>query len=469
MTVSDVLDKVTLLQREASAFLRIDTLNMACRPVLCWLCLLLSMAAFSAQARSPDFSPLVDSSIEKVVTTQESDNFERIAAREFGINGLGRQLAEYNEMPYKTVFAKGVEIKVPISFKPRDDFAEAVFKKGEVLVYPGGSQQAAIDITLPFKVHVNDLIKTGDVGFVSLRFSSGTRVNIQPMSQVVVNKLSCLDKDDQCVVDLDAKAGGVYVDVENREKQPTQFIINTPYASAAVRGTVFDFDVSETEMLVGVTEGSVDIQSTVGEVSLPTGLGVKTVKDEGPQDPVPLLVGPRFANYASRITPEDTITWGADPKAAGYLLSLTEQPLGNREQYRESTSSTTHSIQQTESGAYFLNVRGLDSEGFKGYASSTELNVVTMNTNVAGPNLALDDADTNQRYVELVSADSELELFEIQFSTSPDFAGIVSVDVPSGGGAVAGFEGERYFARARAVLSETEVSRFGPVLEIAAN
>lgn len=407
----------------------------------------------------------VDSSMEKIVKARANDTFSTIAVREFGSVSMGRLIAEYNNMDFSSVLAGGFEIRIPTHNTPKKDFAEVVFTKGDATIYFAGSSSASLQAKRSQKIYANDRILTGKGGFVSLRFATGTVINVQPGSDVTVEQLRCLNDNPECEININAKDGGVQADVKRRNDQTNRFIIDTPYASAAVRGTVFDFDASSEQLLVGVTEGQVDIRAANQEIELPEGLGVKAVAGQGPDRPVTLLAGPRFSAVAPRISSEDVIAWAVNDKARQYMVSLTREAASFAENYRTRSADAEHQVQTVPAGDYFLNVRATDSEGFKGFTSSKALKVVDIEKDRRGPSLEI-DTQNESVFVQLSDVPDTQETYEIQFSSLANFSDVVSVDVPYDGGAIAKFGEELFYARARIVVDESTVSRFGPVLEI---
>ncbi len=198
--------------------------------------------------------------ISRDVVVADGDTLSSIAARELGKAGYAPQLAEFNALVTNAPLIPGNIIRIPIHVPARGEFAQVVFVKGNVTASRAGDDavqtgSAQIAIERDMEVLSGDMIKTGSDGYVSIEFSSGSVVNMQPDTEAMLSRLNCLPGDDSCVIEIKTIKGKVTSNVERRDDQPVDFRISTPYASAAVRGTVFDIDAADV-LRIGVTEGS---------------------------------------------------------------------------------------------------------------------------------------------------------------------------------------------------------------------
>jgi len=190
----------------------------------------------------------VDSSLESIIRTVEGDTFATLGFKVFGSAAMGRLLAEYNELAFSTEFEAGQEIIIPTHVDAKNNFATVAFVKGDTTLHVAGSDQTTRSLSTGDQIYTTDVIVTGNSGFVSTVLSNGSVVNIQPDSRVILNELSCLPQDARCAFSMDSERGSLSSDVRTRDGQSNRFLIKTPYASAAVRGTIFDFDADARTM-----------------------------------------------------------------------------------------------------------------------------------------------------------------------------------------------------------------------------
>jgi len=272
---------------------------------------------------------------EKQILTTNGDSLSTISLREFGSVAFGRLIAEYNGLNFDAELSAGKTLKIPLSAILDVEGAVVVFSKGEAQVVVRGERSLKINVKIGEKIFARDVIKTSGDGFVSLSFPSGTVVNIQPNSLVELRELDCLEDSAECLISLDAQGGALSSNVRQRKKQPTRFRVKTPHASAAVRGTIFDIDANEEAMLLGVTEGEVDIMAQGKGAGVTQGLGVRTLAGQPPDPPIKLLAAPDFRRAPQRITEQDSVSWYRVEGADHYRLSIARDADGAQAIYRQ--------------------------------------------------------------------------------------------------------------------------------------
>lgn len=412
----------------------------------------------------------VDSSIEKIVQSGPGDTIAKIAVREFGTIGLSRLLAEYNEISPDATLLEGTEIIIPTHLEPKQNFATVIYVKGGATLHIAGSRHTVRMLEKNDRIYTTDLVITDETGFVSTRLSNGSVLNVQPESRVSLQSLQCLPQDAACQVQVDATEGSVAADVKKRVDQKNRFLISTPYASAAVRGTVFDFGADDSQMRVGVTHGEVEISAGPATASLPIGYGVLTDAGARPGDLITLLKAPGFSAAPARFAEEDVIGWNAVPGASGYQVSISSDSNGEQEIYRESVDSLLHPVRPLSPGEAYAIVRPVDKNQLKGFRARQALNIVAFDRGLPKPALAFENED-DAVYVFAQDASPD-SVIEVQFSLTEDFKELVSVDIPGNGGAKQLWDdATRYFARARLLDGDAAagevVGSYGNVLEIA--
>ena len=425
-------------------------------------------AALAQEQKSAraDQSKIVDSSVEKIVVTKAGDTFATLAFQEFGSVAMARLLSEYNKLSIKTVFEPGLEIIIPTHIEPKANFATVAFVKPGAVVQIAGSNETVRELKAGDPIYTTDVVVTNDSGFVSATLSNGSVINVQPQSRVSLRVLTCLPGDPDCTFTLQSDKGAVSADVQTRDGQTNQFRIETPYASAAVRGTIFDFEADDSELLVGVTEGEVAVSAQSDELSLPVGFGARTDANAGVGAPVQLLASPEFLPTLERLSEEDKVAWNAVAGAQGYLLTVSGDASGKQEIYRENLDNTVHDLRELPAGEAFVRVRSLDENRLRGFTGVRTLNIVDIDPELPRPELAMDQS-SDQIYVSLKDRAGSLN-HELQFSTESDFSQLVSVEIPPDGGAVQQLKpNTRFYVRARAIGDSSTVGGYSEAIEVA--
>jgi hypothetical protein len=114
---------------------------------------------------------------------------------------------------------------------------------------------AASPLSAGGNVHLNELVRTGDNSLARLAFLDDTNLSIGPRAQVRL---------DRFVYNPAGGAGSVVVRATQGamrfvtgSQRPQNYLIQTPIASIAVRGTVFDLYVQGDRIVVTLVSGTI--------------------------------------------------------------------------------------------------------------------------------------------------------------------------------------------------------------------
>ena len=309
----------------------------------------------------------------------EGDTFVRIARREYGSAALARPLAEFNEIPFDAPLAAGQIVRLPILVPARGETALVVFVKGAV-------RRATLALERGDLLAAGDEIRTGSDGFASIQFSSGSIVNLQPDTEATIERLACLESDDSCVVDIGTRRGELVLDVENRDDQPLEFRVTTPFASAAVRGTEFDVLLGEGELRAcGDRRGARRRGAAARASMLESGFGSLTREGEAPGQALPLPPSPVLRTVPARAAAGEAVVWFPLTGSVRYeaLLSLDEAGLQTRGRLLGRGVERLEIPDGIEPEDYYLTLRGVDANGLPGFRSVARLGLVDVDESVA--------------------------------------------------------------------------------------
>ena len=394
--------------------------------------------------------------ISRDVVAEAGDTPLAIARRELGSAAFARPLAEFNGLEPGDALTAGDVVRVPIHVPARGETARVAFVKGEV-------RRAGAPLVGDELIAAGDVVVTGPDGFVSILFSPGSVVNLQPNTSATIVRLSCLEDDDSCLIDVVTERGEIRSDVRERTGQPVDFRVSSPFASAAVRGTVFETVVGEDTLRAAVTEGALDVLAAGETVSLPTGFGSVTREGEPPGQPIELLPAPVFRNVPTRVAPGDRLSWFALTDAIAYtaLLSLDEE--GVRTVAEPSAIATRLELDpEIAPGDYYVSLRGIDASDLPGNVATVRVGVAAIDPDIS-PVATTITRDGGDFLVEVVDPPPGAPGFEVQVSLTEEFDDPLAVDVADTGRAVLRLEADVLYARARTLVDPTTVSAFGPV------
>ncbi len=405
---------------------------------------------------------------ERVVVVQPGETLSEIVEREIRSVVHWSAVARHNNIQDAASITAGQIIRIPLTFTRSTERAVVLFVKG-------GAERRSDDrsrgrdqrLKRGDEIRVGDDIRTDHNGFVSVEFSSGSIINVQPDSHISVINLACKESDENCIIELYAKKGGVQSRVNNRSNQPVEFKIETPSGSAAVRGTVFDIDTSSAKSATAVTRGKVDMQSQGITAGVDGGFGVVAVSGSAPSVPRALLEPPTMREMPVRFAKGDKLYWWKNAEAVAYNLAISRDEEATAVESSASVSDPRFVIPVVLQGQHYVHVRSVDSHGLKGMPATLPIKLVaTLPTAkapiVVGEFIGKDAAFTLQKGVGASAL-----TYEIQLADNPAFDQAESYDIDVGQGVVLVFSGgDELWARARAVFADFHVSKYSEAVRV---
>jgi len=378
-----------------------------------------------------------------------------IALRELGSAKLAERVANYNGVSLEKILKPGDTLMIPVTLPVRDEFATILYTKGDVEL--NGDEASTND-----EVRLNDVITTGSSGFASLSFQTGTLINLQPNTVARLVTLFCQPDDEMCVIEMAADQGTITTDVRKDGTQPTDFRVQTPYASAAVRGTIFDLTASPDGLKVGVTEGVVGLENDTSEIGLEEGFG-SVSKPGGPIGrPIALLPAPIFRFVPPRLAVGDRLRWFGLTDTEEYIVQITTSASGVGVVLDKTVDSDVLTLEDADlpAGDHTLWVRAVDPNGLKGFSSNSPIALAQLDDQLPAVKAAVVRED-NSYFISIVNPPTSAAGYEIQVASDAEFSDPVSVDIDQTGQAFIKRDGSTLFARARVLVNRTTVGPFG--------
>lgn len=422
------------------------------------------VSSVSAQNNNPSSSPVEFKDLP--VTVEPGDTFSRILSRELkSLDGWG-EVARYNKLESPDNLKPGDVIVIPAELLRLRNYATVVFVKG-VAQIQSLSDDGVAELKKGDRIYSGDLIKTDEDGFVSVSFNGGTSVNIQPESAMKINVLQCVEPEDACEISLESGEGQLGLDVQSVGfEKPTVFNIVTPYASAAVRGTRFDFDISDGNAL-GVTEGTVEISINGASNAIDIGKGVLAGAGRSIDELFDLLEEPELAlrDDASRVSDEDIINWQSVDDAATYIIAYAPSE-SMVDAFTSLSLSDTFTKPELPPGEAFISARAVADNGLRGFTSKKKLVSVAIDDRVDAPLL---DIVLSENEMEITAPGAPGDTVEVKIgnaiATLEDGVYVVTSQIiEMSGGETATLEVDRsqeWYLQGRNVIDESTVSPYG--------
>jgi len=127
---------------------------------------------------------------------------------------------------------------------------------GEVELKHAGAS-AFVPAQLGGEVGQNTVISTGFKGTAIIAVGSST-ITVRPLTRLTLSELQLNASAEK--LDMNLQAGRVKIDVKPPEGTKASFTVQSPSATASVRGTSFEFDTQN----LNVTEGTVSFKGVRG-------------------------------------------------------------------------------------------------------------------------------------------------------------------------------------------------------------
>lgn len=405
----------------------------------------------------------IDEDIQVVV--KEGDSLTAIVKTVMGSAGFWEEVAELNMLQRPNALRPGQVINFPKELVQERNFARIVFAKGQSTLNRF-VDDAEVPAEKGLQVYLGDVIETGRDGFVSLSFAGASLVNIQPDSRVQIVEFDCFDSEKPCIVNLVSELGQLNFDVRNVGfSKPPRYTVETPHLTAAVRGTGFDVDTTETSTL-GVTEGSVRASSGNFSAVIPTGKAAVAGEGRSVTTLIDLLPNPEYNRYI-RLSAEDYISWTPVENALRYKYVFAEnESLSDVIISRNAVEAYVPLL--SEAGQFYIGTRAVDENGIKGFRAIQRVEQVSIAAEIQAPELDIELSDNELKIVNTGNLTAEIHIGD-QLELSGDLSELIqydAYDLEAGETleVTVGNDSDIYIS-ARALVSSTVVSPYGSLYE----
>jgi len=219
-------------------------------------------------------------------------------------------------------------------------------------------------------VAVNEgaLLTTGTDGFVRLALPDGTHVAIPSNSRVRVDRLRSILLDGALDRALTLQTGRADSTVTPMSNPDSRYVITTPVASTAVRGTLFRvaYDAAAQQSSVGVLRGVVDVAGANNDRLVGVDQGViATRSGVGAAEtllPAPVLVHGEFPQTDASLRFEIAPV----PGAARYHLTLASDAAIAHPLLERTTTQPEVTTPSLPDGSYYAEVAAIAPSGLEG-------------------------------------------------------------------------------------------------------
>lgn len=276
-----------------------------------------------------------------------------------------QRLQEHNRIadPYR--LPPGSVVRIPLEWLNRQPAkARVVEVRGEATVMAG--KAAARKLAAGMRLGAGALLKTAADASLCLQFADGSRLVLQGGSELRLDRLSRYGRSGMIDTRLRLQRGRITNEVKPVAGPAAGFVVDTPSASSAVRGTRFRVEAGDTRTWTEVLEGGVAVSSQRRSALVGRGYGAVVEAGAGSVKAVPLLPAPDLSALPPADRHTTGVSWPALAGAVRYRVQVGTQPDFSTLVADLRVDAPRIQLPALTGGDYYLRVRGIDEQGLEG-------------------------------------------------------------------------------------------------------
>lgn len=297
-------------------------------------------------------------------TVRPGDTLAIIGDRALAEPDDWRALARRNDIADPDRLVAGSTILIPADLLRREPVDAAVVAFSG-LVKIDGEKAVLGRVVVP-----GDVIATGPNSFVTLMMGDGSRVTLPSQSRIRVEALDRIALDGRLERRFRLEDGRGEFTVAPRQLPDDRFLVRTPVAVAAVRGTEFDIDTDGSDSVITVEEGQVGSRplGEADEAMVPAGSAAMLDRHDVRQ--VAMLPAPSLTPRSRVGAGSDALELDIAPDTAVAHHVVLARDAGFVDQFAEAETTTLGiRFADVPDGIVYARVRGIDGEGVVGKAA----------------------------------------------------------------------------------------------------
>jgi hypothetical protein len=342
---------------------------------------LLSAVALAVTLLASPANAASDDTIIYVV--KRGDTLIELGEKYFARNNSYVQVQKANGIKNPQFMPVGTRLKVARNLlKYQPSSARLIAVRGDVSVVRGGARSTATSGT---SLNEGALLKTAGSSFATLSLENGSRISLPSNSDLKIIRLRKYLIDSSLDYDFDVGRGGAHSKVAPLKNPNDRYIVKTPKAVSAVRGTDFQarYDEASGRDFSEVIEGGLAVDLGEGKTTdLPAGNGL-AVKQDGGVIKEAMLPAMELPN-GGRLQNEKIVRFmpPANSAISGMRLNIATDA-GFVDQIANATTENDAAAEFSDvpDGNYFLRARPISANGIEGlpvtYAFKRRLNSVS--------------------------------------------------------------------------------------------
>lgn len=287
-----------------------------------------------------------------------------------------QRLQEHNRIANPYQLAPGSTLQIPLA---RLDRQPARAKVVAIRVNATSRSAAGRDapVTAGMSLGSGAVLRTSPDASLSLEFADGSRLLLLGDSDLLLDRLTRFGRSGMADTRLRLQRGRIGNEVRRLRGPAANFIVDTPSASSAVRGTQFRVEARQGSTHTEVLEGRVAVNARNQRGTLLRhGFGAVVVPGQAAIAPVALLPAPdlsRIAPLTQSVRPE--LAWPEVAGAHRYRVQVSDHQRFDSVRVDMEVEAPRARLPALDAGAYVIRVRAIDKDGLEGRDAVTALRV----------------------------------------------------------------------------------------------
>lgn len=261
----------------------------------------------------------------------------------------------------------GKTLLIPAALLRREPLTAAIAAfSGQVTTTPGGAAR------LGAPVGAGTLLATGPNSFVTLALADGSRVTLPSQSRIRIALLERIVIDGRLERRFELVSGRSEFGVTPRARDADRFLVKTPVAVAAVRGTEFRVAYDGDHESLSVIEGVVAERPLLEHDDDLIASGGGAVMARGDDHPATLLPAPALVD-PGREQADPAVVFALAPGAGTRRRVQLARDAGFIDRFAETeTTGDTASFDGVGNGTLYARLTAIDGEGVEGLHATYE-------------------------------------------------------------------------------------------------
>lgn len=331
------------------------------------------------------------------------------------------RIQDYNRIIDPLAIQPGTRLRIPVAWMRGDrGTARVLDVRGTVERWVDGTMAPlAAGMTLAPGTH----LRSGADGSLTLEFADGSRSLVGNNTELRLDEIRRLRASGAQQVHIELQQGHVESAVTPGKRSGGRFMIQTPAAVAAVRGTDFRVSAEADGVRAETLEGEVALRNRRGETRLPAGTGTFSARGRAPEKASALLPAPELEALPERLERVPfRVPIAAVEGARGYRTQIA--PLTGFSAIVSDRSGAEAAVlghAGLADGSYRLRVRAIDGRGLEGVDAERNI-VIDARPEAPFPRLPAPDGFATDEGVAFAwAANAEAERYHFELARDAHF------------------------------------------------